>query len=215
MAVITRIYDSYGIARRVADAVNQLGYAEVDASIVGNDAMRTEHETYASDMGNGSLGTGRATYAANDGNGIDTVEPASGTATGAGIGAAIGGGAGLLAGLGMLAIPGIGPVVAAGWLASTALGIAGGAAAGGAVGALSDIGIPEDDMPVYSEAVRRGGMLVSARFPEQHRAAVLAVMDDEPGTPIDQRRRSYEADGWDDRQNEDLPYRVGANPPTM
>lgn len=49
---------------------------------------------------------------------------------GAGIGAGIGGAAGLLAGIGLLAIPGIGPVVAAGWLASTAAGAIAGAAAG-------------------------------------------------------------------------------------
>ncbi|MET3889083.1 hypothetical protein ABIE41_000159 [Bosea sp. OAE506] len=53
---------------------------------------------------------------------------------GAGIGASVGGAAGLLAGLGMLAIPGIGPVVAAGWLAATAAGAVAGAAAGGLVG---------------------------------------------------------------------------------
>src|SRR2546423_175638 len=50
----------------------------------------------------------------------------SGAGTGAGIGAVIGGGAGLLAGLGVLAIPGIGPVVAAGWLAATLAGAAAG-----------------------------------------------------------------------------------------
>ena len=48
----------------------------------------------------------------------------------------MGGGAGLLAGLGLLAIPGLGPVVAAGWLAAPAVGAAAGAAAGGLVGAL-------------------------------------------------------------------------------
>ena len=56
------------------------------------------------------------------------------TAEGAGIGAGVGGAAGLLAGLGMLAIPGVGPVVAAGWLAATAAGAVAGAAAGGLVG---------------------------------------------------------------------------------
>src|SRR6478752_10172781 len=52
-------------------------------------------------------------------------------AEGAGIGAGVGGAAGLLAGLGLLAIPGVGPVVAAGWLAATAVGAAAGAATGG------------------------------------------------------------------------------------
>lgn len=193
MAVITQIYDTYTIARRVADSVNNLGLAQVEASIAGNDTLRTQHETYVSS---------------------DAV-PASGAATGAGIGAAIGGGAGLLAGLGMLAIPGLGPVVAAGWLASTALGLAGGAAAGGAVGALADIGVPEDDLPVYSEAVRRGGMLVTARFPENHRAAVIAVMDNQSGMSIEERRRTYRADGWEDETDEDIRKRESAMPTLM
>jgi hypothetical protein len=56
---------------------------------------------------------------------------AEGAAAGAGIGATVGGIAGLLAGLGIIAIPGIGPVVAAGWLASTAVVAAAGGVAGG------------------------------------------------------------------------------------
>ena len=57
-----------------------------------------------------------------------------GTGAGATFGTVVGGGAGLLAGLGLLAIPGLGPVVAAGWLASTLVGAGVGAAAGGLVG---------------------------------------------------------------------------------
>ena len=70
---------------------------------------------------------------------------------GAGIGGALGGGAGLLAGLGLLAIPGLGPVVAAGWLAATAVGAAAGAATGGIVGALVDAGVDREHADVYSE----------------------------------------------------------------
>ena len=78
------------------------------------------------------------------------VNEVSDTAKGAGIGGALGGGAGLLAGLGLLAIPGLGPVVAAGWLASTAAVAAAGAAAGGIVGALVDAGEPAEHANVYS-----------------------------------------------------------------
>jgi hypothetical protein len=91
------------------------------------------------------------------------VNEVSDAAKGAGIGGALGGVAGLLAGLGLLAIPGLGPVVAAGWLASTAAGAAAGAATGGIVGALVDSGEPEENAHVYSEAVRRGASLVSIR----------------------------------------------------
>lgn len=57
----------------------------------------------------------------------------------------LGGGAGLLAGLGILAIPGLGPVLAAGWLASTLVGAGAGAATGGLVGALAGAGIDDAD----------------------------------------------------------------------
>ncbi len=87
------------------------------------------------------------------------VDEVSDAAKGAGIGGVLGGGAGLLAGLGLLAIPGLGPVVAAGWLAATAVGAAAGAVTGGIVGALVDAGTSEDDAHVYSESVRRGGTL--------------------------------------------------------
>ena len=90
---------------------------------------------------------------------------------GAGVGAALGGGAGLLTGLGLMAIPGVGPVVAAGWLIATAVGAAAGAVAGGAVGgmigALTASGVSEDDANVYAEGVRRGGTLVTAHVDDQ------------------------------------------------
>ena len=76
----------------------------------------------------------------------------------------MGGAAGLLAGLGLLAIPGIGPVVAAGWLAATAAGAAAGGATGGIIGALSRSPASAKTKPhVYAEGVRRGGTLVTVR----------------------------------------------------
>jgi hypothetical protein len=92
-----------------------------------------------------------------------TDDRAEGAGKGAGIGAGLGGAAGLLAGLGLLAIPGLGPVVAAGWLAATAVGAAAGAATGGLVGALTEAGVSKEEAPLYAEGVRRGGTLVSAR----------------------------------------------------
>lgn len=87
------------------------------------------------------------------------VDDASATASGAGIGAAVGGGAGL----GLMAIPGLGPDVAVGWLASTLIGAATGTAAGSLVGLLVDAGTSEPDAHVFSETARRGGTLVTAR----------------------------------------------------
>jgi|SRR5579884_2171309 len=82
------------------------------------------------------------------------------TAAGVTAGAALGGIAGLLLGVAAFAIPGIGPVVAAGPIAA-ALGVGGvGAVAGGILGALTGMHVPEDDAKYYAEQVRRGGALV-------------------------------------------------------
>lgn len=86
---------------------------------------------------------------------------ARGTLSGAGTGVAIGGITGLVFGLGALAIPGVGPIVAAGPITS-ALSSAGiGAVAGGLLGALTGMDVPEQDAAYYAEGVRRGGALVT------------------------------------------------------
>lgn len=85
------------------------------------------------------------------------------TATSAGAGAVVGGIAGLVAGLGALAIPGIGPVIAAGPLAVAIGSLGVGAAAGGIIGALTAMNIPESDARIYVEGIRRGGALVTVK----------------------------------------------------
>ena len=103
---------------------------------------------------------------------------------------------GLLAGLGLLAIPGLGPVVAVGWLASLAVGAAAGAAAGGLVGALVSAGTPDDHAHVYSESVRRGGTLVSARVDDSAAVRIQAILDGyKPIDPVI-RGAEYRKDGW-------------------
>ena len=122
MPTTTKVYDSYSQARQAVSDLESAGIPSSKISLLANKYVSEQY---------------------------DDVDDVSETATGAGIGALVGGTAGLLAGLGMLAIPGIGPVVAAGWLASTALGVAAGGAPGGVIGALIDAGEPEDRAPVY------------------------------------------------------------------
>jgi hypothetical protein len=123
-----------------------------------------------------------------------------GVATGAGVGAAAGGTVGLLTGLGLMAIPGVGPVVAAGWLAATAAGAVAGAAAGGAAGgivdAMVDSGVPKNDAHLYAETVRRGGALVSVRTTEANRVTATAILDRHRPVNIVARRAAYEGEGW-------------------
>jgi hypothetical protein len=168
MQTFSRVYDSYAQAERVVRDLEGAGVPSSDISLVANKYVS---EKYAE------------------------VDDVSAAASGAGIGAAIGGGTGLLAGIGMLAIPGLGPVVAAGWLAATAVGALAGSAVGGIIGALVDAGTPEADAHVYSEAVRRGGTLVTVRS-DQASDRTLAIMDrHQPVDPVS-RRREYEQTGW-------------------
>ncbi|MFM9959584.1 MAG: DUF3341 domain-containing protein [Phycisphaerales bacterium] len=85
-----------------------------------------------------------------------------GTAIGAGAGGLVGGTLGLLAGIGLLAIPGVGPFIAAGPIMAALSGIAIGAAAGGITGALVGMGIPEIEAKLYEGKVKDGNILISA-----------------------------------------------------
>ena len=84
-----------------------------------------------------------------------------GTTTGVTTGGAIGGTLGLLAGIGALAIPGVGPLIAAGPIMAALAGLGVGGAVGGMVGALVGLGIPEYEAKRYEGAVKGGGTLLS------------------------------------------------------
>jgi hypothetical protein len=84
-----------------------------------------------------------------------------GTATGVATGGVIGGTLGLLAGIGALAIPGVGPLIAAGPIMATLAGVGAGGAVGGVVGALVGMGIPEYEAKRYEGHIKAGGVLLS------------------------------------------------------
>lgn len=81
-------------------------------------------------------------------------------ATGALAGGTLGGLTGLLVGVGALAIPGVGPIIAAGPIASSLIGAVAGAGLGGLTGALIAIGIPDDEAEFYGNSVKEGKILV-------------------------------------------------------
>jgi len=97
---------------------------------------------------------------------------AEGATAGAVGGGVLGGLAGFLAGIGALAIPGIGPIVAGGILATTLAGAGLGAAVGGIAGALIGMGIPEEEAHHFDAGVRSGGTLVTVKA--DNRAAEAA-----------------------------------------
>jgi len=84
-----------------------------------------------------------------------------GATTGATTGGVIGGTIGLLAGIGAIAIPGVGPFIAAGPIMGALSGVGAGAVTGGIIGALVGLGIPEYEAKRYEGRVRDGGILVS------------------------------------------------------
>jgi hypothetical protein len=85
-----------------------------------------------------------------------------GTTTGATTGGVIGGTLGLLAGIGALAIPGLGPFIAAGPIMATLAGVGAGGAVGGLIGALAGMGMPEYEAKRYEGRMKNGGILLSA-----------------------------------------------------
>src|SRR5919204_2299504 len=84
-----------------------------------------------------------------------------GAATGAGTGGVLGGALGWLVGIGALAIPGLGPFIAAGPIMAALSGAAAGAALGGITGALVGLGIPEYEAKRYEGKIKEGNMLIS------------------------------------------------------
>jgi hypothetical protein len=84
-----------------------------------------------------------------------------GTTTGVTAGGAIGGTLGLLAGIGALAIPGVGPFIAAGPIMGALAGLGVGGAVGGLIGALVGMGIPEYEAKRYEGRIKEGGVLLS------------------------------------------------------
>lgn len=173
---VTRLFDNYSDATNAVRELEALGIPHDNLSIVAN---------------------GRDHDGKRDGDGIND----DGDVTrGASTGAVLGGVGGLLAGVGLLAIPGLGPMVAAGWLASTAvgagIGAAGGAAAGGIVGALEEAGHSDDEANVYSEGVRRGGTLVSAKVEDSMAPEAEAILARNKSVDATTRGTAYRQSGW-------------------
>jgi hypothetical protein len=119
----------------------------------------------------------------------DTGEETGGRAAGIGVGAGavLGGFGGLVAALGTLAIPGVGPVLAAGPLVAALAGAGIGAAAGGIIGALVDLGVPAADAEKYAEGIRRGGALVVVHADEDTAPQAITVLSRHRGVDIEER----------------------------
>lgn len=145
--LVSAVFDNRSEAER---AVSQLRAAGVQDSAISLIGQREE--------GGSAVAT--------DGSGEEVAKDVIGTA-------ALGAGAGTLLGIAALAIPGVGPLVAAGAIASAAIpgaaltGAAIGAAAGGVVGMLKDHGVSGDDAGYYEDRITQGGVFVSVEADSQ------------------------------------------------
>ncbi|HZS55982.1 MAG TPA: DUF3341 domain-containing protein [Bryobacteraceae bacterium] len=137
----TAVYGIYGDRPMAENAVDRLiasGFRSEDISVLLQDNVGTKDFAHEK----------------------QTKAP-EGTTTGVVAGGVIGGTLGLLAGIGALAIPGIGPFIAAGPIMATLAGIGSGGIVGGVVGALVGMGIPEYEAKRYEGRIKEGGILLS------------------------------------------------------
>ena len=132
------IYKSRAQAERAVDTLVQAGFSNADVSVLLPDEQSSKEFAHEK----------------------NTKAP-EGATTGAASGGVLGGTLGLLAGIGALAIPGVGPLIAAGPIMGALAGMGVGGAVGGLVGALVGMGIPEYEAKRYEGRVKDGGILLS------------------------------------------------------
>jgi uncharacterized membrane protein len=175
--IIVGYFDQYAQAQEAVRSLVDTGFSRSDISLVASDPTGE----YAKSDAVTSTDPGTTSY----------------TAAGAGTGAVLGGIGGLLIGIGALAIPGVGPVIAAGPIATTLLGAGVGAAAGGLLGVLIDVGIPEDEAQYYAEGLRRGGAVVTVSTEDEMMIErATNIFERNGAVDIDRRADEWRRSGW-------------------
>jgi hypothetical protein len=180
---ITRVYNDYSSADRAVRNVKAAGLPDSKISILASNADGW-HKPGACDVD-----------PMHDKARVGKDDRAKGAETGGGLGAIAGGAVGLATGLGLLAIPGIGPVVATGWFAALATGAVAGGATGGIIGALVESGTSKENAELYSEALRRGGAVVTAKVPDADEARYALILD-HSAIDVTLRAAGYRDSGW-------------------
>lgn len=149
-------------AVRIANRLRNCGFSAGDISII------TPDQAGSRDLGH-----------------QDSTKAPEGAATGAGTGAILGGALGWLTGVGALAIPGLGPLIAAGPILATLSGMAAGGTVGGLTGALVGMGIPEYEAQLYEGKLREGNILMCVHVDDSEEAGkVREVFSEEKAESI-------------------------------
>lgn len=181
---VVGLFDSFAEAQHVVQDLIDSGFRREDISVVSNDESHRNERAVGDDS-----------------------NAAEGAGAGAVGGTVLGGALGLLVGAGLLAIPGIGPVLAAGPLAAGigtaaatvgagALGAGLGAATGGLIGGLVGAGVPDEDAQSYAEGVRRGGTLVTVSAEDAMAGMAHDIMMRHNAVDIDDRSAQWRGSGW-------------------
>jgi uncharacterized protein (TIGR02271 family) len=177
---VVGLMDSFNEAEKVVDDLVRNGFAREDVGLVAQDEGERAPSQRTTRREGGS--------------------EAEGAMKGAGAGAAIGGVAGLVLGITGLAIPGIGPIIAAGPIAATLAGAGVGAVAGGLIGGLTNLGVPEEHAHYYAEGVRRGGVLVTVACEDSRAADAASIMRRHGAVDIEKRAAEWKESGWSGRE---------------
>lgn len=185
MKTIVGLFDARSDANAVVQDLVNLGIDRDDIGMVANDPTASTPNDWKM--------TGVADIEFDR---TGTTDTSNAAADGAITGATIGGVGGILLSLSALAIPGVGPVIAAGPLLAGLIGAGIGAAVGGLVGALTEVGVPEEQAGYFNEGVRRGGTLVSVRADEEDVDDIIDIMNRYHPVNVDERVSSWRAEGW-------------------
>jgi hypothetical protein len=194
LKTIVGLYDDLNDARNAVQELAQAGVRRDDINLVAH-ASAEEYSRYFDTEGR---------YRS-DGVDVDS-SSASGAAAGAGVGAIIGALGGLVLGLSLIPIPGIGPIVAAGPLASALTGAGVGAVVGGLIGALTGIGVPEEHAGYYAEGVRRGGSLVIVKTDATMLDNISTILNRHNPVDVEQRVSTWRSSGWSGFDQSAQPY---------
>ncbi len=138
---------------------------------------------------------------------LDKAKKASeSTAAAAASGASFGGGVGIVATLVALSIPGVGPFIAAGAMASVLAGLGIGAVSGGLISAFHHMGISHEEAPLYEEAVRRGAIMLIAKVDDPSEPQVTDLMRRGGARDLREEADTWRASGWKGPHTDPHPY---------
>lgn len=172
MTTVSALYDEAGDANQAVRDLVDNGFERDRISMVASDAAGNYVEYHGTSIP--------------DEDGLE----------GAVAGALLGGLGGLVVGLAALAVPGVGPVLAVGPLASAIAGAGVGAVTGSLIGALIDLGIEETAAEYYAEGVRRGGTLVTVQVEPEQTELALALLSHHHPVDLEDRAARWREYGW-------------------